>query len=98
MSGPRFLNEWPEDTAIAWWNEGRARLNTLIRAHNALQKEAALGADAAGAAKRLLLDLEEARQTWAARDGGGGWRDELDGMTAAVEAVLGLQATQTQTD
>ncbi len=66
----QFVKEWPEDTNIAWWNEGRHELNKVIRLYNKWQVDGF---------------SELGLQTFANVDGGSGWRDQLDEMKKFVE-------------
>jgi hypothetical protein len=77
-----FVSEWPTDTDIDWWNQGRAQLNPIIKAYNQWQID---GFDT-DEAVRLRAQIICGIQTFATRDGGGGWRDELQEMLRFVES------------
>jgi len=83
MSEYKFIGEWPTDTAIDWWNEGRAKLNEIIKPYNQWQID---GFDAEDGIK-LRARIIQGIQTFAQRDGGGGWEEELQGMLAFVELI-----------
>lgn len=91
MNHLTFIEEWDENVDISWWAEGRKHLNVVIRAYNAWQREAGVsGRYDPQEGRRLLVMIEEGRQTWANRDGGGGWRDELERIAKSVEEGLRL--------
>ena len=77
-----FVSEWPTGTGIDWWDAGRTELNVIIKAYNQWQID---GFDAEEAV-RLRAQIICGVQTFASRDGGGGWRDELEGMLQSVES------------
>jgi len=79
-----FVEEWPTDTDIPWWNEGRAKLNEIIKPYNQWQID---GFDAEQGI-RLRAQIICGMQTFATRDGGGGWLDELRGMLQFVETII----------
>jgi len=84
----RYFEEWDENTEIAWWNAGRKRLNVIIRAFNAWQREAQIeDAHDASKAREILAFIEEAKQTWASKDGASGWLEVLEEMERLVRDV-----------
>lgn len=82
----QFLKEWPEDSPIGWWNAGRKQLNIVIRAYNQWQ----LGGFDADGATKLRAQIIYGMQTFADRDGGGGWMEELEKMLQFVEENMDL--------
>ena len=81
MSGrDRYFDEWPENSPIGWWNEGRAKLNKII----SLVNEWTLDGCPDGDRDRILRRIEMGQQTFASHDGGGGWLDDLTEMKAYV--------------
>lgn len=84
-----FVNEWPvHGTSIAWQQEGRRRLNIVVRLYNRWQVEAGKRQffDTSGALEVLAL-VEEGKQTWARQDGGESWLVELDRIESLVRAT-----------
>lgn len=78
----RFVDNWPEDSPIAWQNDGRRRLNQIIDSYNLWL----LHGRPVEAMPALLRAIEFGRQTIGRRDGGSEWLRELDGMLDFVEA------------
>lgn len=69
----QFEDEWPEYTSIEWWNEGRRKLNEIIRLYNQWQ----IDNQPAESRQRLANTIEMGIQTFASRAGGSGWRETL---------------------
>lgn len=81
MTEYRFVEEWATNTPIDWWNAGRAKLNPIIQTYNKWQ----IDGFCPEAAVKLRAQIICGQQTFASRDGGSGWHDELSGMLAFVE-------------
>lgn len=79
-----FVEEWPTDSPIGWWNEGRAKLNKIISAYNQWQIDGFDKEEAVKLQAQIICGL----QTFATRDGGGGWADELRKMQEFVSKGL----------
>jgi len=79
----RFVDEWDENTDIAWRARGRRRLNVAIRAYNAWQRDGFKPAER----QRTLATIIEARQILDDVDGGSDWVEELDRMLEFVRAI-----------
>jgi hypothetical protein len=77
----RYFDEWSENTETGWWNEGRKKLNVIIRMVN----EWTLGGCPSDRVEVLLRHIEMGLQTFAARDGGSGWEKELIVMRQYIE-------------
>lgn len=80
MSEYQFVQEWPEDSPIEWWNAGRKQLNIVIRAFNQWQ----IDGFEKDEVKKLRAQIIHGMQTFATRDGGN-WMAELQGMLDFVE-------------
>ena len=78
----KFIKEWPADTAIGWWNEGRAKLNEIIKRYNQWQ----IDGFSVEETSKLRATIIQGLQTFAERsdDGGSGWATELRGMLKFV--------------
>lgn len=74
MSRYRLFEEWDENTEITWWNEGRKRLNTVIKMVNTWQLEHDFD-HAEGLKVQAFVDL--GKRSWAAQDGGEVWLEVL---------------------
>ncbi len=76
----KYFEEWPENTAIGWWNEGRKQLNVVIREVNAWTRSGCPSLEAA----EILRDIEHGIQSYGAQDGGSGWADALEEMRSYI--------------
>jgi hypothetical protein len=76
-----FLEEWSETTGINWWNEGRKKLNKIIRKFNKWQRVHDFDPEKS---RKLLSRIEEGKQTIGAKDGGSGYLEELEKMESFV--------------
>lgn len=92
MSSLTFVEEWDEDEPIAWRAAGRKRLNVVIRAFNDWQRQLGMGDESTERPRMVRILIEEARQTWAQRDGGSAWLEELDKMDEIAKAFLDQDA------
>lgn len=88
MTNLTFIDEWDEDETIAWRVNGRKRLNVIIRAFNDWQRMLGMGDESTEKPRLIRVLIVEARQTWANRDGGSGWREELDKMDEIAKVFL----------
>jgi hypothetical protein len=69
----RYFDEWNEDTSIDWWNEGRRKLNAVIR----LVNKWTLGGCSSTPVEVIHRHIDMGLQTFAAQDGGSGWAEQL---------------------
>lgn len=86
----KYFDEWLTNTPIDWWNDGRNRLNIIIRVVNEWTIN---GADKDQAAK-ILRNVDMGLQTFAKRDGGSGWEEELKGMRSYIKNRCGLEEVE----
>jgi len=77
----RYFQKWDEHTDVPWWNTGRAQLNAVIARVNDWTLDDC-PRDAAG---KLLRYIDMGMLTFAAIDGGSGWREVLVEMREYVE-------------
>ena len=89
----KFEEEWPLGTGIGWWDEGREKLNKVIRYYNRWQRKDFPMKEK----RRVLATIEEGIQTFAQRDGGSGWLEVLERMKAFVEGKHKEKANETST-
>lgn len=77
------LQEWDENTNISWWNDGRTKLNKVIRKYNNwIDNHTENNVKTV----RLLNKIDEnLEMDYCNQDGGGGWKDELLKMKDVVE-------------
>lgn len=80
----KYFTEWSECTEIEWWNEGRRKLNAIIRMVN----KWSIDGCPAKRAERILRHIDMGEQTFAATDGGSGWLKELREMRAYVKSKV----------
>ena len=78
----RYWDEWSECSPIKWWNEGRAKLNVIIRSVN----EWTVDERPESEAPRLLRRIEMGLQTFAGPECGASWGDVLVEMRDYVSA------------
>lgn len=71
-----YLEEWDENTGINWWNDGRKKLNKVIRKFNQWQ----INGMTEKKKIKLLSKIDHGKQTFGSWDGGSGYWDELDKM------------------
>lgn len=83
-----FIGEWDEDTDIPWRANGRKRLNAIIREFNGWQRQLGMGDESTEKPRLIMVLIVEARQTWASRDGGSGWLEELAKMDDVAREFL----------
>lgn len=85
MNSPdyNFVEEWDTNSPIDWWNEGRTKLNAIIKPYNQWQID---GFDIEQA-KKLRAQIIYGIQTFATRDGGEAWLEELQKMLELVEQL-----------
>ena len=82
----RYFDEWPEDTPIGWWNEGRKKTNTIVR----LVNEWTVDGSPDDKKARLLRQIEMGLQTFATEGTDGpGWRRDLLEMRDYVSEKSG---------
>lgn len=86
----KYFDEWPETTPIEWWNVGRKQLNVVIRIVN----EWTLDGCDANCVPRILRHIDKDLQTFAAKDGGSGWQEELITMQIHQKSVGGLDNSE----
>lgn len=86
-----FIDEWDEDTDIPWRANGRKRLNVIIREFNGWQRQLGMGDEVTEKPRLIRVLIVEARQTWASRDGGSGWLEELAKMDDVAKEFLRVQ-------
>jgi hypothetical protein len=82
MPEERYWDEWSERSPISWWNEGRAKLNVIIR----LVNEWTLDGRPESESPRILRRIEMGLQTFAGPDCGASWGDVLVEMRDYVRA------------
>ena len=76
-----FVEEWPTDSPIKWWNEGRTKLNVIIKAYNQWQIDGFNSEEATRLRAQIICGL----QTFTQKDGGSKWGKELRGMLEFVD-------------
>jgi hypothetical protein len=81
----RFVDTWPTDTGVDWWNECRTKLNVVIDAYNEWQVDGF----PVERRQRVVAMIRLGLQTIGQRDGGSSYREELEGMLAFVERNTG---------
>jgi hypothetical protein len=89
-SRDQYFNEWSEKSSIAWWNEGRSKLNIVIR----LVNDWTLDGCPRDGVSRLLCRIDMGLQTFGAEDGGSCWAECLEGMLAYVTERSGGPSTR----
>ena len=82
MTVERYFDEWPEDSPISWWNEGRKKLNEIVR----LVNRWTLNGQPRWRRDQVVRHIDMGLQTFAARDGGSGWAEALHEMKQYMEA------------
>lgn len=80
---PRYWDEWSECSPIKWWNEGRAKLNIVIR----LVNEWTIDGRPENEAPKLLRRIEMGLETFAGPECGASWDDVLVEMQDYVSAT-----------
>jgi hypothetical protein len=81
----RHWKEWPENTPIDWWNQGRRQLNQIIR----LVNQWSLAGCPRDATPELLRHIDLGLQTFAGEDGGNGWAETLREMREYLQGSSG---------
>lgn len=95
MSKYQFVEEWDEDaTEIVWQKKGRRRLNEIIQKYNAWQRAGFPDKDQ----ELLEAEIEFGLQTFATKDGGEAWADELRKMRDFVKNRLSRIRTAYEAD
>jgi hypothetical protein len=76
MSDSKYwlFEEWDENTPIGWWNEGRKRLNLVIRMTNVWQLDQNFDEEEG---EKILAHINLGKRSWATRDGGSEWLETL---------------------
>jgi hypothetical protein len=77
----RFVEEWDTNSPIGWWNEGRTKLNEIIKPYNQWQIDGFNKQEIPKLRAQIIYGL----QTFATRDGGSEWARELQEMLEFVE-------------
>ena len=77
-----FVEEWDTNSTIKWWNEGRTKLNVIIKAYNQWQTDGFNVEEGI----RLRTQIIQGLQGFTQEDGGSGskWGKELRGMLEFV--------------
>ena len=81
----KFKDTWNEDTDIPWQKECRGKLNKIIEVYNNWQIDYDVDKEKS---KVVLAKIEYGKQTIGSRDGGSGYRDELDEMEEFVKSRI----------
>lgn len=82
----RLVDKWPEDTEIEWWNSGRRCLNNIIKVYNTWQVRG-FPANGAPSLRAIIIQGIESNSL-GSQDGGGDWREELEGMLEHVDQCI----------
>jgi hypothetical protein len=69
-----YFDEWSETSPIEWWNEGRKKLNVLIRMAN----DWTLNGKPEEEKTMMLRKIDMGKQTFAKQEENGGWWEELE--------------------
>lgn len=81
MINYKFESEWDENTNIAWWKDGRTKLNVIIRMYNKWQIDGFPSDEKQPLIATIICGL----QTFASQDGGSNWAEVLERMKQFVE-------------
>ena len=80
-----FIEEWDTDSPISWWNEGRTKLNAIIKPYNQWQIDG-FDPQEASTVRALII---QGLQTFANRDGGSKWAKTLQMMLEFINSKEG---------
>lgn len=73
------IEQWSENSPIEWWNDGRKKLNKIIRKYNKW-------VDNKYGSKKLLNKIDiHLEKEYCNSDGGSGWKEELIKMKNNVK-------------
>jgi hypothetical protein len=78
----KYFDEWPENTPIQWWNEGRQKLNRVIRIVNRWT----LDGRPSERRDRILRHVDMGEQVLAGTGADGDWLEVLADMKRYVSS------------